>query len=178
MKIPSLLILMLTLLLLAPVEGGSARQGSREDLVTTVYLPPGDLTLIYSELGELRLNPSNRIRGLSMQISAQYKGQKKIKPELVQLRLGAHPRRWSLSDERTPRLLVFADGRTFDADERDKKIGYSVSLDFEMMDFALPREQFLRVARARTVRLQLDGVDFDLTDAQLKRLKAFAKEIQ
>jgi hypothetical protein len=177
MKIPSLLVLMLTLLLLAPGEGGSAHQGSREDLVTTVYLPNSDTTLLYSDLGELALYPSHKSRGLSMQIRAEYKGKNRIKPELVQLFLTAHPR-WSLSDEHKPRLLIFADRIAFDARGPDNSTGYSVSLDFEMMYFVLPREQFLRVAGARTVRRQLDGVDLDLTDAQLKRLKVFGKELQ
>ena len=177
MKIPSLLILILTLLLLAPGEGGSAHQGSREDLVTTVYLPYNDTTLIYSDLGQLALNPSHKSRRLMIQISAQYKGKNRIKPDLVRLSIFAHPR-WSPSDEHKPRLLIFADGITFDAAGPEKGTYYSVSLDLEMMDFALPREQFLHVAGARTVRPQLDGVDLDLTDDQLKRLQAFAKELQ
>ena len=176
MKIPSLLILILTLLLIILGEGGSAHQGSRKDLVTTVYQPYNDTTLIYSELGQLALNPSHRVQHLSMQISAEYKGKNRSKPEFVRLLLTAHPK-WSLSDERKPRLLIFADGKTFEARGPDKA-GYSPSLDFEMMGFAMSREEFLRVARARVVRLQLDEVDLELTDAQRKRLQAFAKELR
>ena len=46
------------------------------------------------------------------------------------------------------------------------------------MYFTLPLEQFVRVAKAKRVRLQLDGVDFELTDPQLKRVKALAKELK
>lgn len=176
MKISSLLVLMFTFLLLAPGERGSAHQGS-EDLVTTVYLPYSDTTLIYSDVGPLALNTSHRIRHLMLQIRAEYKGKNRIKPELVRLFLGTHSR-WSLSDKHKPRLLIFADRRTLDVSGPENSTGYSFSLDLEMMAFAIPREKFLNVARARTVRLQLDGVDLDLTDAQLKRLKAFAKEIK
>lgn len=177
MKVPSLLVLMLTLLLLAAGETGSAQHGSKEDLVTTVYLPYSDTTLIYSELGPLALNSSHRVRSLILQISAEHKGKNRITPELVRLSLSAQGR-WSPGDEHRPHLLIFTDQRTFYARGPDKSTYYSPSLDFEMMDFSLPREQFLRVAGARTVRPQLDGVDLRLTDAQLKRLKAFAKELQ
>ena len=177
MKISSLFILMLSLLLLVPAAGGSAHQGTSQDLVTTVYLPYADTTLIYSDLGPLALSPSHRSRNLTMQISAEHKGKDRAKPEFVELKLFARPR-WSISDEHKPRLLIFADRRTFDARGPDKSTSYSISLDLEWMYFTLPREQFLQVAKARTVRPQLDGVDLDLTDAQLKRLQAFANELQ
>ncbi|HET6648327.1 MAG TPA: hypothetical protein VFH01_13450, partial [Pyrinomonadaceae bacterium] len=167
---------MLGLLVLAPNERGSAHQGGSEELATRIYLHYSDTTMIYSELGLLALNPPNRTRHLTMQIRVEYKGKNRIKPELVQLFLGAYPR-WSPSDKHKTHLLIFTDRRTFDVGEPEKS-GYSFSLDLEMMNFTLPREQFLSVARATKVRLQLDGVDVDLTDAQLKRLKAFAKEIK
>jgi hypothetical protein len=67
---------------------------------------------------------------------------------------------------------------TFNARGPDKRPHYSVSRDVESMYFTLLREQFLQLARARRVKTQLDGVDSDLTDAQVKRLQAFAKELQ
>jgi len=175
MKILSLLMLLLTLTLL---PSGAYSQSQEEGLVKTYYDHLSDTTLIFMSLGPLQLNPPRSIKPRMMVLSAQYKGKNKIKPEFVRLDVNGISR-WSVSDERKTRLLIFADGMALDAGRAGQSsYFYSWDLDFERMQFSLPFEQFLQVVNARKVRPQLDGVGFAFTDIQLKWLRAFAKELQ
>jgi hypothetical protein len=176
MKTVSLLMLVLTLSLLAPGESSRAHpQNQEEGFVKTYYNHLNDTTLVHMDLGVFHLTPPRGTKSLSMRLSAEYKGKKKVKPGLVRVEVSLRGR-WSISDDQKPRLLIFSDKETLEASDSAK--GYSPSLNFEWMSFTLPLDEFLQVAKARRLRPQIDGVDLELTATQSKWLRAFGKELE
>src|SRR5687767_14751288 len=160
---------MLKALVLALIASVSIQQQ-----LQTVYDPQKNLTTVRLPLQQLS-GPKDRYHSLSFSIDYVYRGQTPAQPERVNFELRSVVKARRLNTDLYVQFL--ADGKPSHFGSNRSAIRNPVpgrSWIGEKMVFPMTREEFLKIAAAKTLAIKLGGVTFEFSNEMLAKVRAVA----
>jgi hypothetical protein len=136
--------------------------------LTTVRLPSQKLS-----------GPKDRYHSLSFSIDYAYPGQAPTPPERVNFELRSVVKARRLNTDLY--VLFLADGKPIHFGSNRSAIRNPVPGRLwigEKMVFPMTREDFLKIAAAKTLAIKMDGVTFEFSDEMLVKVRAVADGIK